>query len=65
MSDAVDPSHADKHESLLQTDTMIFSWVWSSIPEVPKKSILQCLYNIPKKLEMKLTFLMQTKVPNS
>ena len=25
--------------SLLQIDTKIFSWVWSSIPEVPKKQV--------------------------
>ena len=49
MSDAVDFLHADKHESLLQIDTKIFWWVWSSIPEVPKKASLQCLYNISKK----------------
>ena len=49
MSDAVDFLHVDKHESLLQIDTNIFWWVWSSIPEFPKKSSLQCLYNISKK----------------
>ena len=49
VSDAVDFLHADKHESLLQIDTKIFWWVWSSIPDVPKKSSLQCLYNISKK----------------
>ena len=67
MSDAVDFLHVDKHESLLKIDTKLFWWVWSSIPEVPKKASLQCLYNIPKKLEMKLTFLMQIniKVSNS
>ena len=37
MSDAVNFLHADKHESLLQIDTKIFLWLWSSIPEVPKK----------------------------
>ena len=62
MSDVVDFLHVDKHESLLQIDTKIFWWVWSSIPEVPKKASLQCLYNIPKKLEMKLTFLMQINI---
>ena len=67
VSDAVDFLHTDKHESLLQIDTKIFWWVLSSIPEVPKKASLQYLYNIPKKLEMKLTFLMQIniKVSNS
>ena len=35
---------------MLQIDTNIFWWVWSSIPKVSKKSSLQCLYNIPKKV---------------
>ena len=38
VSDAVDFLHADKHESLLQIDTKIFWWQWSSIPKL--------LYNI-------------------
>ena len=49
VSDAVDFLHGDKHESLLQIDTEIFWWVWSSIAKVPKIASLQCLYNIPKK----------------
>ena len=56
MSDAVDFLHADKHESLLQIDTKIFWWVWSSIPKVPKISSLQCLYNIPKKVRNEVDF---------
>ena len=56
MSDEVDFLHADKYESLLQIDTKIFSWVWSSIPKVPKKSSLQCLYNIPKKVRDEVGF---------
>ena len=56
MSDAVDFLHADKHKSLLQIDTKIFWWVWSSIPEVPKKASLQCLYNIPKKVRDEVDF---------
>ena len=56
MSDAVDFLHTDKHESLLQIDTKIFWWVWSSIPEVPKKASLQCLYNIPKKVRDEVDF---------
>ena len=36
--------------------TKIFWWIWSSIPKVPKKASFQCLYSIPKKLEMKLNF---------
>ena len=56
MSDEVDFLHADKYESLLQIDTKIFSWVWSSIPKVPKKASLQCLYNIPKKVRDEVDF---------
>ena len=56
MSDEVDFLHADKYESLLQIDTNIFSWVWSSISKVPKTASLQCLYNIPKKDRDKVGF---------
>ena len=56
MSDTVDFSDADKHESLLQIDTKIFWWIWLSIPEVPIKESLQCLYNIPKKVRDKVYF---------
>ena len=56
MSDTVDFSDADKHESLLQIDTKIFWWIWLSIPEVPIKVSLQCLYNIPKKVRDKVYF---------
>ena len=56
MSDEVDFLLADKYESLLQIDTKIFSWVWSSIPKVPKKASLQCLYNIPKKVRDEVDF---------
>ena len=47
---------AEKHESLLQIDTKIFWWVWSSILEVPKKASLQCLNNIPKKFRDEVDF---------
>ena len=56
MSDAVEFLQADKHESLLQIDTKIFWWVWSSILEVPKKASLQCLNNIPKKFRDEVDF---------
>ena len=56
MSDAVDFWHADKHENLLQIDTKIFWWVWSSIPKVPKKGSLRWLYNIPKNVRAKFDF---------
>ena len=63
VSDAVDFLHTEKHESLLQTETKIFWWGWSSIPKVPKIASLQCLYNISKKkLKMKLTFWMQINI---
>ena len=56
MSDAVDFLHADKHESLLQIDTKIFWWVWSSIPKVPIRASLQCLYNFCKKVRDEVDF---------
>ena len=56
MIDAVDFLHADKHGSLLQIDTKIFWWVWSSLTKVPKKASLQCLYNIPKKVRDEVDF---------
>ena len=64
MSNEVDFLHADKHESLLQIDTMILMGrEWSSIPKVPKIASLQCLYNISKKkLEMKMIFWMQINI---
>ena len=42
VSDAVDFSHTDKHESLLKIDIKIFLWLWSSIPKV-KIVNFQCL----------------------
>ena len=33
-----------------------FWWGWSSIPKITKIASLQCLFNISKKLEMKLIF---------
>ena len=66
VSDVVDFLQADKHERLLQIDTKIFWWGWSSIPKVPKTASLQCLCNISnKKLEMNLTFWMQINIKAS
>ena len=49
MSDEVDFLHADKHENLLQIDTMISVGM-----------VKQCLYNASKKkFEMKSVFYMQ------
>ena len=56
MIDAVNFLHADKHESLLQIDTKVFWWVWSSLTKVPKKASLQCLYNISKKVRDEVDF---------
>ena len=61
MSDVVDFLYADKHESLLIIHTKIFWWVWSSIPEVPKKESLQCLHNIPKKFINEVDFFDEDK----
>ena len=56
VSDEVDFLHADKHESLLQIDTMILMG-WLSILKVSIIASLQCLCNISKKkLEIKLIF---------
>ena len=35
---------------------LIFWWVWSGIPKVPKKAILQYLYNIHKKVRDEVDF---------
>ena len=56
MSDTVDFLNADEHENLLQIDTKIFLWVWSSIPKVSKKASLQCIYNIPKRVRDNFDF---------
>ena len=62
MSDAVDFLHADKHESLLQIDNKTFWWIWSSIPKFSKKQFCNVFTISLKKLEMKLTFLMQKNI---
>ena len=57
VSNAVYFLYVDKYEGLLQIDTKVFWWKWSSIPKIPKIPSLQCLNTISKKkLEMKLTF---------
>ena len=56
VSDAVHFLHADQHESLLQIYNKVFWWVWSSIPEIPEKASLQCLYNIPRKVRDEVDF---------
>ena len=62
MSDAVDFLHADKHESLLQIDTKIFDGYGQVFPKFPKKQICNVFTISLKKLEMKLTFLMQINI---
>ena len=59
MRDKVDFFHADKHESFLQVDTMIFG----SILKVPKIASFQCLYNILKmKWEVEFIFYVQINI---
>ena len=59
LSDEVDFLHKDKHESLLQIDTMILMGMVKD-SQSSKIANLQCLYNISKmKLKMKLIFRMQ------
>ena len=61
VSDDVDVFHADKHESVLQIDSMIFDWGLWSIPKV--STSLSCLYNIPKKMcDVELIFRMQINI---
>ena len=62
MSDAVDFLHADKHESLLQIDTKIFDGYVQAFPKFPKAKVCNVFTISLKKLEMKLTFLMQINI---
>ena len=57
VSDEVGFFHADKLESFLQIDTMIFDGGWSGISKVPKIASLQCLYNISKSKSDEVDFL--------
>ena len=62
VSDEVDFLHADKHESFLQIDAVIFYGGWSSVPKEPKIS-LQYLCNISRKTgRMKLIFCLQINI---
>ena len=65
MSDAVDFLHADKHESLLRIDTKIFDGYGQAFPKFPKKQVCNVFTISLKKLEMKLTFLMQIDIKDS
>ena len=63
VSDEVDFLHADKHESFLQIDAMIFDGEWSSIPKVPKTTSLQYICNISRKTgKMKSIFCLQINI---
>ena len=66
VRDKVDFLHADKDESFLEIDTMIFDGEGQAFPKVPKIASLQFLHNISKnKLEMKLIFYMQINIKES
>ena len=61
LSDEVDFLHADKHESLLQIDSMIFVGMVKHSQSF--QNSLQCFYNISKKkLKMKLIFCMEINI---
>ena len=61
LSNEVDFLHADKHESLLQIDGMIF--VGMVKHSQSSQNSLQCFYNISKKkLKMKLIFCMEINI---
>ena len=63
VSDEVDFLHADKHESFLQIDAMIFDGEWSSIPKVPKITSLQYIWNISRKMgKMKSILCLQINI---
>ena len=60
--DKVDFLHADKHESLLQIDTIILMGMVKH-SEVLKIASSQCFYNTSeKKLKMKLIFCMEVNI---
>ena len=52
---AVDFLHADKHESFLQIDTMIFDGM-AKHSQSSQTASLQCLYNILKKVRDEVDF---------
>ena len=61
VSDAVDFLHADKHESLLQIDTMI-SMKMVKYSQCSQNSKFASSLQYLKKEEMKLTFCMQINI---
>ena len=64
MSNELDFMHADKHESFLQIDAMIFDGDGQAFPKFSKIASLQCLYTMYQKrgLEMKLIFCMEINI---
>ena len=62
MSGAVDFLHADKDESLLQIMLRLFDGYGQAFPKFPKKQVCNVFTISLKKLEMKLTFLMQINI---
>ena len=62
VSDTVGFSHLDKHENLLQIYTKIFDGYGQAFPKFPKKQVCNVFTISLKKLEMKLTFLMQINI---
>ena len=63
VSDEVDFFHADNHESILPSDTMIFYGDGQAFLKVPRIASLQCLDKISKKkLEMTLIFCMHINI---
>ena len=62
MRDEVDFLHSDKHESLLQIDNKFFDGYGQAFPKFPKKQVCNVFTISLKKLDMKLTFLMQINI---
>ena len=62
MSDEVDFLHAEKHESLLQIDTMIWMGMVKHSQISQNSKYVMSLQYLKKKLEMKLTFSMQINI---
>ena len=62
MSEAVDFLHADKHESLLQIDTKFLDGFDQAFRKFQKQQVCNVFTISLKKLEMKLTFLMQINI---
>ena len=62
MNNEVDFLHADKHESFLQIDAMIFYGDGQAFPKFPKLQGCNVINILKKKLEMKLIFYMQINI---